>query len=155
MNYTLTITEEERQKLAEAFAIMARKIGSCAPVLDSPKSSPLPQAVQPPSTPAKSAAPTLPEPRDRWARDKKGNEVPWPKDCYEAEVNIWKVEQKPGKVAGSHYWKVTWQADGRGYADANCFDRELGPWLINQQGHKTTLYLVKNGNYLNVVGVRA
>ena len=39
--------------------------------------------------------------------------------------------------------------------DANCFDSQLFPWLIKQTGQKTTLYLVKSGEYLNVVGVRA
>ena len=72
------------------------------------------------------------------------------------EVNLSKTEQKkPRKEGGKEYLKVTWESDTRGFVDANCFDNKLWPWLINQQGKKTTLYLMKSGEYLNVVGVRA
>jgi hypothetical protein len=112
--------------------------------------------LSPPSqAPAAAPSPTPVAPRDRWARDRKGNEVPMPDGYVAREVTIWKAEEKPSKKAtGKPYLKVTWQGE-RGYIDANCFDEKLFPWIISRISQKTTLYLVKPGEYLNVVGVRA
>jgi hypothetical protein len=113
-------------------------------------------APPPAQVPAVASKPAPIAARDRWARDRKGNELPNPDGCTSGEVNIWKVEQKPPKRAnGKPYMKVTWQSKERGYVDANCFDSQLFPWLIGQQGKPTVLYLVRSGEYLNVVGVRA
>jgi hypothetical protein len=90
--------------------------------------------------------------RDRWARDRKGNELPNPEGTYPADVHIWKTEQK------EKYLRVTWtSSNGSGFSDANCFDAKLWPWLIQAKaaGQRTRLYLVVKGKYLNVVGVRA
>ena len=64
-------------------------------------------------------------------------------------MHLWKTEQK------DKYLKVTWQSQERGYVDANCFDQSLWPWLINQKGQLTRLYLLKKDKYINVVGVCA
>jgi hypothetical protein len=90
-------------------------------------------------------APQRPHPR----------QLPNPEGCAERTVNIWKTEQKPAKNGGKVFLKVTWQSQERGYVDANCFDSSLFPWLINQTGKPTLLYLLKAGKYLNIVGVRA
>ena len=114
----------------------------------------------PPESPA-AARPSPPTPvdmRDRWARDRKGKEVPNPEGCVSRCVKIWKVEQIKPKAAGKkEFMKVTWPSQEHGFVDANCFDAQLFPWLIKAQAsiEKSTLYLVKSGEYLNVVGVRA
>jgi len=94
---------------------------------------------------------------DRWARDRHGNELPNPEGCVAQAVRVWKVEtKKQRKDETAAYVKVTWESPtGVGYVDGNCFDAKLHPWLIRVQGTKTTLYTVRNGDYLNVVGVRA
>lgn len=102
------------------------------------------------------AAPAPIEQRDRWARDRSAKEAPNPKGHVVRVVNLCKTEQRPARKAGGKpYLKVTWQSESSGFVDANCFDNKLWPWLINQCGKRTTLYLVKSGEYLNVVGVRA
>jgi hypothetical protein len=102
------------------------------------------------------AAPPPIELRDRWARNRKGEEVPNPEGCERLEVELWKTElKKPRKPGGDDYMQVTWQNTGVGYSDANCFDKLLFPWLANRVRQKTVLHVVKNGKYLNVVGVRA
>jgi len=96
--------------------------------------------------------------RDRWARDRHGVELPEPEGYETVEVNLWKSEQKKprNKPDAKPFLKVTWQApNGNGYVDANCFDEKLWPWVISQQGKKARVYVVRNGNYLNLVGVRA
>lgn len=171
--YTLILTESERTAMAKVLGALVTKLINAPIFVEAPTggtqaaravlSPHIPQTTHQSSADSPSATPPAVtpkpapiEPRDRWARDRKGNEVPWPTGCEEHEVNVWKTEQKPAKKeGGAPYFKVTWQAAERGYVDANCFDKALFPWLINSQGKKTTLYLVKAGQYLNVVGVRA
>ena len=96
--------------------------------------------------------------RDRWARDRHGVELPEPEGYEVVEVNLWKSEQKKprNKPDAKPFLKVTWQApNGSGYVDANCFDEKLWPWVISQQGKKARVYVVRNGAYLNLVGLRA
>lgn len=160
--YTIILTESERTLLAKAFGGLVTKLinapifvesasggtQAARAVLSPPSQS---SSTAPPAVAPQSPAPI--EQRDRWARDRKGNEVANPEGSTAREVVIWKTEQKP------KFLKVTWQSQERGYIDANCFDQKLWPWLIKSQGQKTTLYLVKatkgEKQYLNVVGVRA
>jgi hypothetical protein len=149
--YTFTITDAERAALAYSLALLVGKLTNAKLQIESPDGGT--QVARgilspPAAAPAKPQAAPI-EQRDRWARDRKGNEVPNPKGSTAREVTIWKTEQKP------KFLKVTWQSQERGYIDANCFDQQLWPWLIKQTGQKTTLHLVRKGDYLNVVGVRA
>jgi hypothetical protein len=93
--------------------------------------------------------------RDRWQRNKKGEEVPNP-DGYETHtVDLWKAESAPTRE-GKPRWKITWPSpNGQGYIDGSCFDEKLFPFLANRVKQRTTIYVVRNGKYLNVVGVRA
>jgi hypothetical protein len=158
--YTLTLTESQRVALAAALGILVAKLANChieiaAPKLESPDGGThsARAILSPPA--AASAKPSPPiEQRDRWARNRKGEEVPNPEGATAREVNLWKTEQKTGKSGGKSYLKVTWQGEN-GFVDANCFDQQLFPWLIKQAGQKTRLYTVRSGNYLNIVGVRA
>lgn len=150
MNYTLMITEQERQTLAEAFGILARKLSNAAPVLDEKSGADHAKALLSPPAAAQPTHPTTPiELRDRWAKDRKGKELPNPEGCQSADVHLWKTEQK-GK-----YLRVTWQNNGTGHGYANCFDPDLWPWLIKQSGQLTRLYITRKGEYTNIVGVRA
>ena len=158
--YTVTLTESERTALAKSLGALVTKLINAPIFVESPSggTQTARALLSPPSPPAVAPAPTQPpiEQRDRWARDRKGKELPNPEGCATRVVTIWKTEQKAGKKpTGKPYLKVTWQSLDRGYVDANCFDSQLFPWLINQTGKKTALYLVKSGDYLNVVGVRA
>lgn len=95
---------------------------------------------------------------DRWARDRKGVELAHPEGCIAQEVRIWKVETKATRKGNrpSSYLQVTWESPtGIGHVDGNCFDAVLAAWVVKAQGTKTTLYTLRRGNYLNVVGVRA
>jgi hypothetical protein len=163
--YTLTITESERTALAKSLGMLTTKLINAPIFVEAPSGGTQaaravlsPPAQTPPQSSPAAAAPTAPviEQRDRWARDRKGNELAWPEGTVTREVNLSKTEQKkPRKEGGKEYLKVTWESDTRGFVDANCFDNKLWPWLINQTGKRTTLYLMKSGEYLNVVGVRA
>lgn len=168
--YTITLTETERTALARVLGLFVTKLTSApvsnlrtneAQTIEAPSGgtqaarsvlSP-PQQASPAAAPSPTPVDTV---RDRWARDRKGNELPNPEGCVAREVNLSKTElQQPRKAGGKPYLKVTWASSERGFVDANCFDGKLWPWLINQRGKRTTLYLVKSGEYLNVVGVRA
>lgn len=154
--YTITITESERTALAAALGTFVTKLMNCRVQIEAPNGGThAARALLSPSTAPPAAAPssTPIEQRDRWARDRKGNEVPNPEGCQAVDVQIWKTEQK------AKFLTVTWQASGigRGYIDANCFDDKLWPWLIKQKGMYTHLWIIraKEGKYLNIVGVRA
>jgi hypothetical protein len=151
--YTITITESERTAMASALGTFVTKLTNCRVQIEAPTGGThAARALLSPSTAPPAAAPAASpiEQRDRWARDRKGNEAPSPEGCYPADVHIWKTQQS------EKYLKVTWQSSsGNGYADANCFDQKLWPWLIKSAGQRTRLYVVAKGTYLNIVGVRA
>lgn len=159
--YTITLTESERTALAAALGTFVSKLTNCRVQIEAPAGGTnaarallSPSTAPPAAAPASGTAPTstaIPiAQRDRWARDRKGNEVPNPDGAYPADVHVWKTQQS------TNFLKVTWQATtGQGYADANCFDSQLWPWLIKSAGQRTRLYLLPKGKYLNVVGVRA
>lgn len=159
--YTFTLTETERVAWAKILGGFVAKLVAAPIQIDSPPARPADpssgtdsaRAILSPPAAAQSAPTASPIAlRDRWARDRKGNEVPNPADAYPADVHIWKTEQK------EKYLRITWEASsGNGFSDANCFDSKLWPWLIQAKaaGQKTRLYLVVKGKYLNVVGVRA
>jgi hypothetical protein len=94
--------------------------------------------------------------RDRWARDRHGIEVPHPKNASEMTVRIWKAERKD-LADKTPRLKVAWaNPAGKGFVDAACFDEKLFPWIAAQSKEPTALlYVVQNGKYLNIVGVRA
>ena len=159
--YTITLTEAERTAMAKVLGGLVTKLLNAPVVLEN---SPAGAGTRPStaatsgssaarailSPPAAAPAPAPIELRDRWARDRKGSEAANPEGCYPADVHIWKTQ------ASGKYLKVTWQSSaGQGFADANCFDSHLWPWLIKSAGQRTRLYLVAKGTYLNVVGVRA
>lgn len=158
--YTLLISDADRADLARVLGKFVHLLANARVQIESPSGGTQhARAVlsPPPESPAAARpSPTPVDLRDRWARDRKGVELPNPDGCYPAEITIWKTEQKPAKKAGGPpYLKVTWQSPDRGYVDANCFDSQLFPWLIKQQGQRTKIYLLKAGEYRNVVGVCA
>ena len=160
--YTVILTEAERTAMAKVLGALVTKLINAPVFVESPSggTASARAVLSPPSPPAAALAtpqtPTPIEQRDRWAKDKHGNEVTWPTGAEVREVTIWKTEQKPPRTEGGKpYLTVTWQAKERGYVDANCFDKTLFPWLIKQTGQPTTIYLTTSGRYLNVVGVRA
>ncbi len=168
--YLISLTETERTAIARVLGGLVTKLVNAplqipatveaptggtqaARAVLSPSTS---QPTRPPSPPAVAPSVTPIEQRDRWDRNRKGAEVPHPEGCEVQEVHLWKTEQKKAKTGkGADFLKVTWQSNGSGYVDANCFDSQLFPWLIKSQGQKTTIYTVRSGQYLNVVGVRA
>ena len=172
--YSFTLTETERAAFAKVLGGLVTKLlnapvqidGAIAAVqaqtrldqvpparpTDPASGTDLARAILSPPAAAQSQPTRAPiELRDRWARDRKGNELPNPEGCEPFTVQIWKTQQT------SKYLRVTWPLTaGRGYLDANCFDSELWPWLIKQSGVRDTLiYVVHKGKYLNIVGVRA
>lgn len=161
--YLIPLTESERTAIARVLGGLVAKLVNAPLQVPATVEAPTggtqaARAVLSPAAQTPAAAPShAPEPRDRWARNRKGAEVPNPEGCEMQSVHLWKTEQKKNKTTGKpDYLKVTWQSShSSGYVDANCFDAQLFPWLINSQGKKTTLYTVHSGQYLNVVGVRA
>lgn len=99
------------------------------------------------------------EMRDRWARDRHGVEVPTPEGCETHQaVHIWKAEIVKRKDQDkTSFLKVAWDSpSGKGSVDAACFDSNLYSYFMaaTKQSH-ATVYTVRNGNYLNLVGIRA
>jgi hypothetical protein len=148
--FQITLTDEERRKFAELASFLSGKLMNASPFIDSP---PQP-AVSPGANPA-AASTSQPgtEVRDRWAKDRKGNEVVGPEGSWGTPVTILKTEKK------SSYLRVSWQAPSSGYVNANCFDRDLWAHIETAKaaGAITTVYLLKSsdGKYLNLVGIRA
>ena len=151
--YGFTLSEEERQQMATFCRLMLDKLIDAPLILNAAK----PQAASAPSLQSPAAAsrskPTENPPmeqRDRWAKDRKGIEAP----NYKAElrtVRPWKTEQF------AKFLKVTWESTERGHVDANCFDSQLWPWIAKAEaeGAPIGLHIVRKGDYLNIVGVRA
>lgn len=161
--YSFTLTESERTAFAKVLGAFVTKLLNAPVQLEEKPNGGTQQAravLSPPSTPPAAAQPSIPrapiELRDRWARDRKGNELPNPDGCEAVTARIWKVERKD-LSDGRARLRVTWYApSGSGYVDANCFDDKLFPWIAAQSKEPTALlYVVKNGKYLNVAGVRA
>jgi len=178
--YSFTLTETERAAFAKVLGGLVTKLlnapvqidGAIAAVqaqtrldqvpparpTDPASGTDLARAILSPPAAAQSQPTRAPiELRDRWARDRKGNEVPNPEGCEALTVRIWKTERKD-LSDGRPRLKVAWQSPSisKGFGDANCFDEKLFPWIAAQSKEPTaTLYVVKNGKYLNVVGVRA
>jgi hypothetical protein len=130
--------------------------GQDAPAPTSPASgTEAAKAILSPATPVHQPPAPI-ELKDRWQRSKKGVEVPFPEGCETIEAELWKVEPNPTRQ-NQPRWKITWAAPngGQGFVDGSCFDEKLFPYLANRVKQKTVLHVVKNGKYLNVVGVRA
>ena len=95
--YTITLTESERTALARVLGLFVAKLTS-APVFieasdggtQAARAVLSPPAPASPSAPPSGHVPPTPELRDRWARDRKGNELPNPEDSYPLNVLIWK-----------------------------------------------------------------
>jgi hypothetical protein len=158
--FQLTMTDEERRRYADFALWLNGKLMNASPVLESSPPQPSPNATPtgaaPPAARAPQPAPI--EVRDRWAKDRKGNELPFPKDCTAGQGKIWKTEERPTKDKKGTYLKVTWEViAGAGHVDANCFDKDLRAWVakVHAEGKPTTLYTVHSGNYVNLVGIRA
>jgi hypothetical protein len=95
--------------------------------------------------------------REHWAKNKKGQETPNPEGCIEINAVITKLEDAPPRDNKTQTRKkLTWESPtGRGFADAYCWDEDLFPHLANRMKQQTTFYIVRSGQYANVVGVRA
>ena len=159
--YFITMTDEERRAMAYGLSIFVEKLTQATPVIDDNPHAETGNGQALPAVPAVSTPPTPTpvETRDRWARDKNGVELPNPSGCEMIpNIAIWKTKESKSAKNSVPYLRVTWPAlNSEGYVDANCFDQKLWPWLIKVQKEnvRTTLYVVRHGNYLNVVGVRA
>jgi hypothetical protein len=130
----------------------ARAVLSPGPRLNQPSPRSGGETAAPPAV-ARTSTPI--EVRDRWARDRKGKEVPNPKGSYAVAVRIWKAERRD--LPDFPRLKVTWQNQEKGYTDAACWDENLFPFLAvaSKNPQPTTIYLTQKDAYLNVVGVRA
>ena len=158
--YTITLTESERIAMASALGTFVSKLTNCRVQLEAPTGGThAARALLSPSTAPPAAAPAASpiEQRDRWARDRKGNEVPNPEGCETHTVHLWKAEVIKRKQDAGAFLKMAWDAPGgKGSVDATCFDVNLFPYFLAALKYPSvTLYTVRNGNYLNVVGVRA
>ena len=112
------------------------------------------RAMLSPPAPA-SQSPTI-ELRDRWARNRKGQEEPNPKGCESRTVYIEKIEHMPNASNGAKRIKVTFSyPEARGMGTASCFDENLFGFLANRMKQSTVLHINTSGKYLNIVGVRA
>jgi hypothetical protein len=170
--YSFTLTESERAAFAKVLGAFVTKLLNAPPQVEDsplkayyvgaemsatlPLNSPTRPADSPPAV-AQSEAANPVALRDRWARDRNGNEAPNPKGKYALTVRIWKTERRD-LGSGQPRLKVTFGVDpsARGFTDANCFDEKLFPWIAAQSKESTALlYVVKSGKYLNIVGVRA
>lgn len=152
--YSFSLTESERAAFAKVLGGLVTKLINAPLQIDAPKSAP-------PANPKPAAVPVKPqtiEARDRWARDRKGNELPNPEGCEAHTVHLWKAEIVKRKDAEkTNFMKLAWDApNGRGSVDASCFDVNLFPYFLAAlKQSSVTLYTVRNGSYLNVCGVRA
>lgn len=153
-SYTLIITEAERTALARSLGTLVTKLinlpVNAPPTIDNGGTQAARAVLSPPANP-----PSPFEVRDRWARDRKGKEVPNPKGSYAIAVRIWKTERRD--LSDRLRLKVTWQNLEKGYTDAACWDENLFPFLAvaSKNPQPTTIYLTQKDAYLNVVGVRA
>jgi hypothetical protein len=160
--YLIEVTETERAAIARVLGALVSKFINAPVFVESPTGGTAaaravlagpqdPPAQSPSVAPAKS-----PEPRDRWARDRKGNEVPNPDGCETRTVKLMKAERKDLDT-GAPRMKVAWPGPERGFVDANCFDEKLFPYLAQAKGsgNPLTIYIMKKDKYLNVIGVRA
>lgn len=117
-----------------------------------------------PSSPAKPSAPapTIAQPagqlelRDRWARNKKGQEVPNPEGSATVTTKIFRISDAPPRNDPSKPRKQVVFSGLASPQAAFCWDSDLFPFLANRLGADgTILYLTKSGNYTNIVGIRA
>ena len=154
--YSISLTELERTALAKALGTLVTKLTNAPVQIENSATLP------PPAPPREKATAPVPPvttnliaPRDRWARDRHGIEVPQPKGFEAFTVRGMKTEPADLEDKRARL-KVSWQSQGSGYVVASCWDEKLFPWLAAQSKEPTaTLYVVKSGKYLNVIGVRA
>jgi hypothetical protein len=156
--YTVTMTAEQRFGTLYALSFAANMLTAGGNAVLQPLHDVMAQLKAAPGTdaqpPLPPATPTTPTLSDRWARNKNGVETPNPEGCETIECDIAKLEDKPSN--GKPRKIVTWSMPGeRGFAHAACWDEKLFPYLANRLKQRTTLHLLHNGDYTNVVGVRA
>lgn len=119
-----------------------------------------------PSSPATASAsapaPTIAQPagqlelRDRWARNKKGQEVPNPEGSATVTTKILRISDAPPRNDPAKPRKQVVFSGLAAPQAAYCWDSDLFPFLANRLGaDRTILYLTKSGNYSNIVGIRA
>jgi len=149
-SYCLVFTDEERRKIVEAFQIFIAKLMFAPVQVDA-----APQAPASPSSPVRNA-PSTTSARDRWARDRKGNELPNPEGCYSVDVHVFKAERKDTDSGAARMVVSFDSPTNRGSVNASCWDEKLFPFLaVASKEASATLHIVKNGKYLNICGVRA
>src|ERR1700726_922462 len=94
--YTVILSESERTALAKSLGGLVTKLINAPIFVEAPSGgTQQARAVLSPPTESPAAAPPSPPPvelRDRWARDRKGNELPMPEGYVAREVTIWKTE---------------------------------------------------------------
>ena len=146
MQYSLTLSDSERLEIARALSRLVYALMNSRPVLDSAADLFPPVDASSDHKPAASSA-TIP--RDRWACDKNGREVPKPAaEAY--TTRIWKAEIKKGERGP--FLDVRWEKN-RAY----CFDEKLFPWIMKAKSERSNivLYLNQNGQFQNIIGVKA
>jgi hypothetical protein len=157
--FTAVFSDDERRQIVGAFQLFISKLMSAAIQVDMATPPLLCQDGKPlPQVPAPAPAPSVPQTavRDRWARDRKGNELPNPPDCYTVNVHVFKAERKDTQTGATRMLVAFDSPSGQGTVNASCWDEHLFPFLaLAGKEPKATLHIVKNGKYLNIVGVRA
>jgi hypothetical protein len=151
--YAVVFTDEERRKIAEALQLFIAKLSCAAMQFEASPQVPVSPTAPAPNAPSLST--TVPV-RDRWARDRNGKQLANPEGCYSVEVHVFKAEAKETDAGAKRMLIAFDSPTGRGSVNASCWDERLFPFLaVASKELKATLHIVKNGKYLNVVGVRA
>ena len=146
MQYSLTLSDSERLEIARALSRLVDALMNSRPVLDA--AADLFPPVNVGERKPVGSSPSVP--RDRWARDNTGREIPKPAaESYTAR--IWKADRKEGRLGGP-YLDVRWEK-----SRAYCFDQSLFPWIMQAKAERSNivLYLNQNGKFQNIIGVKA
>lgn len=152
--YSVILTDSERRQVSEALAMLVRKFTNAKLEIE-PTPGAQADKLPSPAQPEPAVAPTL-NPRDRWARDRKGIESPQPKGCYSVNVHLFKAERADLSDGRPRMLLAFDSPTGKGSVDATCWDEKLFGWLaLAKTQPAALLHVVKSGKYLNVVGVRA
>lgn len=157
--FHFAMTEEERQDTARVLGRLVSVLvngnptnAAASPSFGSPATAKSPALKYSQASPPDkgNAPPSVEHPRDRWARDREGKEIPQPNaEAY--TVRIWKCEQGVG-TAGNQFLDVRWE-----HRRAYCHDPRLFPWILAavKSHSQIILYLKLQNNFDTIVGVKS
>lgn len=136
-----------RRPITELIARLSMANGHDAPVA-SDRTPPAQTGTEVARAVLKPPTPVPPQMRDYFAAERNGN-IPTvaPKGAHLQLLDI----QATKESLDRKHLKVIFKG-----GKANCFDRELWPYISKQTGNVAVgLWIVEKGDYLNIVGVRA